>query len=286
MVENTGKSFHMALVSALKKIKNPEFNKQVKYSGKSWSYADLLSIIDTSKQALLAEGIVTSFDHKLQEIKDQVFMVTQCILSHKDGEKSCSFPLPIKEGASEQDVATATTYGRRYSLTGVLALVADPDPDGSVSGHPIEDIEPKAAKRKSPPKNGGATNKHKAILDAGNATLKQIVPLVSADKFKLIAGGWEKSSAKAVASGNLSPFEKMRDNLSLRLVEYQEIDNMWSRFANVVTDADKSQFANDIINKTDKQRRDVYKHWINTLTQRTEAKNNDTVIEDNITELF
>lgn len=91
-------------------------------------YADLESILLSVEPSLLENGIVIS--HTI----DEMGLATS--LYHVESGEFLVSVYPIKwEGLSAQQKGSEITYGRRYTLTGLLGVVADTDDDGEVATH-------------------------------------------------------------------------------------------------------------------------------------------------------
>lgn len=110
---------HASIGSAIKSAKNPFFKS---------NYADLASVVEAVKPALLAEGIVVV--QGLQDAEGGVAIET--MLLHTSGEWiSSTLRLPAsKEDA--QGYGSACTYGRRYGLMAICGVPAEDD-DGNAA---------------------------------------------------------------------------------------------------------------------------------------------------------
>jgi len=106
-----------------------------------FSYAPLDEVLRATRQALAANGL--SVSHPC-EIKEGVTLCCGTRISHASGQwaESC---LEVNRPSALQEVGSALTYMRRYTLTGLLGVVADEDDDGNAaSGNHAEfaDREP------------------------------------------------------------------------------------------------------------------------------------------------
>jgi hypothetical protein len=63
------------------------------------------------------------------------------VLLHASGERiEDTFPLPLKEGMSAQEIGSAITYIRRYALSAILGLATEDDDDGNrASGNTVNE---------------------------------------------------------------------------------------------------------------------------------------------------
>lgn len=118
-----GSKLVKALIEAKKKFKTLEkkkFNPHFKSK-----YADLAAVHDAVDDALSENGLTVMqplcFDEKYGH-------VIRTELLHVSGESKVSmYPLP--GGVKSQDLASAITYGRRYSLSSLLGIAADDEDD-------------------------------------------------------------------------------------------------------------------------------------------------------------
>lgn len=109
-----------AIRPAIKDSTNPAFRSK---------YADLGAVWEAVKQPLTDNGFfiiqATDFDG------EHTWLST--VITHVSGEsRSCRFPLrTVKPGM--QEIGSALTYARRYSLCAMLGVVADEDDDGTLA---------------------------------------------------------------------------------------------------------------------------------------------------------
>jgi hypothetical protein len=94
-------------------------------SGRVYQYADLLSLLEATRPALLANDLVV-----IQLVDAETSsLVTR--LAHSSGQFiESSYPLNFDQ--SSQALGSSITYGRRYSLMGLLNLAAEDD-DGAAA---------------------------------------------------------------------------------------------------------------------------------------------------------
>ncbi len=134
-----------ALVKAQAAMKPASMNK-VNPHFKS-KYADLASVIESVRKPLTDNGL--SFTQSIKfwgEANGEasgVYLVTR--LLHTSGQWiSSDYPLPMN--ATPQQMGSALTYARRYSLSAITGTAADEDDDGDkaevVQGKKIPAAEP------------------------------------------------------------------------------------------------------------------------------------------------
>ncbi len=91
-------------------------------------YADLASVIEAIRKPFADNGL--SFTHTMHTTEDGFFLI--CMLRHISGEfVSSTYPLPIN--AKPQELGSALTYGRRYTLSAIAGIAADEDDDAELA---------------------------------------------------------------------------------------------------------------------------------------------------------
>jgi hypothetical protein len=96
---------------------NPHFKSQ---------YADLASVLDSIREPLGANGLAVSQTMQIREGG----MVLRTVLMHTSGQWLASeYPLPA--AARPQEMGSAQTYARRYSLAAIICNSADEDDDAN-----------------------------------------------------------------------------------------------------------------------------------------------------------
>ncbi len=107
-----------------------------------YSYIDLSEVTKIVDPVLVKNGFTYTWD---TDTTGDVVVVT-CTLSHVDGhEKTSKFTGRAGGTSMMSDVqksASAVTFGRRYTLTGVLGMTIDDDNDGRRMGTPNKPPEP------------------------------------------------------------------------------------------------------------------------------------------------
>jgi hypothetical protein len=125
-----------ALSVAQAKIENATLNK-INPHFKS-KYADLSSVIDSIREPLSANGLAVSQSIELREGG----MILRTVLMHSSGQWIASeYPLP--QTARPQELGSALTYARRYSLSSMVCNSADEDDDANAAEDGKHKIEAK-----------------------------------------------------------------------------------------------------------------------------------------------
>jgi hypothetical protein len=95
-------------------------------------YADLAAVLDAVRGPLSKNGIGYT---QIMETQPDFALVTT--LHHTSGQTiSSRYPLPL--GAKPQELGSALTYARRYSLSAICGIAADEDDDAEAANK-IED---------------------------------------------------------------------------------------------------------------------------------------------------
>lgn len=124
---------HGALAAALAKAqstfpaipRDKEVTVQTRTGGSyKFKYAPLDSILSAVRGPLADNGLA------IAQLLDGDDLVT--MLMHKDGASLTGrWPLPQRDGGTVQDLGSAITYLRRYSIQAVLGIAAEEDDDGN-----------------------------------------------------------------------------------------------------------------------------------------------------------
>ena len=118
-----------ALAKAQGVIENPEKkaeNPAFKNGGKVSKYADLATGLTTVRAALSANGIAVI---QAPRIEGEVLML-DTRLAHSSGQwLESEWPIS-KLGVTQQQIGSATTYARRYSLFSMIGIAGEDD-DGN-----------------------------------------------------------------------------------------------------------------------------------------------------------
>lgn len=128
-------SFDEALARAFAKIdfaakdgKNPHFRS---------SYATLASVYDACREALTSEGFSFPQTLNLIHTEEGLSIVVTTRLRRKGVELISSLPMPVGGKGTPQDIGSAITYGRRYSLSALVGVCPDDDDDGNAASAPV-----------------------------------------------------------------------------------------------------------------------------------------------------
>ncbi len=129
-----------ALAAALSEFQGECANAFKGKDGHGYKYADLASIIDLTKSALKAHGLSVV---QMPCNAADGFVGMETMLMHSSGEwLSQSFEMAVpenKRNSQAQNIGSAVSYARRYSLAACLGI-AQTDSDASI--HSVEDDTP------------------------------------------------------------------------------------------------------------------------------------------------
>lgn len=93
----------------------------------SYNYADLSSVIDATIEGRTVNGLSVT---QLPMFQGEHFIL-RTELMHVSGEtKSCDWPLPAPHTPA-QEMGSALTYARRYSMSAILGVASEDDDDGA-----------------------------------------------------------------------------------------------------------------------------------------------------------
>ena len=138
-------AFAAAWTTALAAMSDVIKDHTVKTGSYSYTYADLKSVLQQSREVLSQYGLAvqqTAFT-----VDGQPAVTT--IVWHRDGHSERFGPLVIPAQANAQQIGSAITYARRYQLMAVLGMATEDD-DGAAASMP----EPAKPIREEPPFNG------------------------------------------------------------------------------------------------------------------------------------
>lgn len=111
-----------ALALAQSSMKAATFNKTNPHFKNK--YADLAAVLDAIRLPLAANGLAVT---QTTEVRDGGFVLVTT-MRHKSGQWVASeYPLPV--AAKPQELGSALTYARRYSLSAIACIAADEDDD-------------------------------------------------------------------------------------------------------------------------------------------------------------
>lgn len=160
-VDSTGK-LALALAKAQGKIVNASLDGQnpaFKRDGKIAKHATLASVWDACRAALSENELAVIQSPEILEGG----LVLHTTILHSSGEKvTGSLPLSVASNATAQQVGSAITYARRYSLAAMVGVAPDDDDDdgnaatstGAVSTAPVRKPAPAATPVPVKPKAG------------------------------------------------------------------------------------------------------------------------------------
>jgi hypothetical protein len=118
-----------ALAAAQGEFKPIVKDKAVKSSSYSYRYADLATVRDAVTPALTKHGL--SVVHTFKPNGGQV-QYLETMLMHSSGQCiTSSYQIPAT--GKQQEIGSAITYARRYSLCAILGVVAEDDDDGNAA---------------------------------------------------------------------------------------------------------------------------------------------------------
>lgn len=100
---------------------NPFFRN--KDTGKKAMYADLATILDTTKEARTKNGLAVT------QTLSGCSLITY--LFHESGQRLISEMSLTKEPKNPQSFGSELTYARRYALSAILGIAAEDDDDGN-----------------------------------------------------------------------------------------------------------------------------------------------------------
>lgn len=96
----------------------------------TYDYADLASVLDAVRPTLAANGLAVVQSASTEG--PDVAVVTRLV--HASGEWIESDPVKVACNSTRpQDVGSAITYARRYSIAGILGVAPEADDDGNVA---------------------------------------------------------------------------------------------------------------------------------------------------------
>ena len=153
-----------ALSIAQAKIKNPAKSRTVTIRPRdgtaySFSYADLADILDAVRPALSEQGIAIVAT-LAPDGKGAGGMLLTSRLIHSSGESiESSYPVPYGDAKA---MGGAITYGRRYTLSALVGIMAEEDQDADDHQHPSEH-----APRKPAPKASSSLSSAAGLPPAG-----------------------------------------------------------------------------------------------------------------------
>lgn len=164
-----------ALVAAQANLTNPPRNRDVtvktkpKQEGGKWGeytfkYATLDSIYDLIRKPLTDAGLC--WLHALEDKKVITYLL------HSSGQFIGSEFVIMTEGAGNQAVGSAITYGKRYGITTLLGLASDEDDDANAA-----DGNEAQGRDRKPPANRARTASPSQSTPFDTDPLRILVPI-------------------------------------------------------------------------------------------------------------
>jgi hypothetical protein len=120
-----------SMENAAKNKQNPHFKSK---------YADLAAVLDAIRAPLSVNGLSTV---QTMQMADRCIILRTTLL-HSSGQ-FVSTDYPIAMGLKPQEMGSAITYGRRYSLAALVGIAQDDD-DANAAAHSAPAVEPVTAK--------------------------------------------------------------------------------------------------------------------------------------------
>lgn len=182
------KELSEALAKVQSEVQHPKKNRSVNYGNTKFEYADITACLDAVRPALSKHGI--SLMQGSFIVEGAIVLTTR--LSKGDQWVEVEYPL-CSASAKHQDIGSAMTYGRRYSLMGLLGIASDDDIDA-----------------KGDVQAGGGANTKKAAPKKENGAAK---------------AWFEDTAAPALrALGSLEGLETWKDNNKATIDKLEKAD--------------------------------------------------------------
>lgn len=110
----------------------------------SYNYTDLATVIESTKNVMAKYGLSIT---QAPCFEGSTFILVARLM-HSSGQwVEAQYPLP--DGVKAQDIGSAITYGRRYTLCALLGISAEEDEDGAAASK--AGPSGKTRKKKDPP---------------------------------------------------------------------------------------------------------------------------------------
>jgi len=168
-----------ALAKAQAEIKNPT-KDSINPHFKS-RYVDLASGLEAVRATLSKNGIAVIQSTTVENL----FITLETRLAHSSGQWiSCTYPV-IQFPAKQQEIGSAITYARRYSLFGLVGIAGDDDDDGNEASK--RDTRPPVKQEKPQPSKEDSEAAFKALAET----------LMLADSIEQI-DGWLAHNMKTI----------------------------------------------------------------------------------------
>lgn len=105
-----------------------ERNKTGQVGNQRYKYADLASVWDSCRELLKDQGMVIMHSSSPNTTNDAITVTAT--LWHTSGQWMSSSITMKPRSMTPQEVGSALTYGRRYTLASLVGIVVDDDDDG------------------------------------------------------------------------------------------------------------------------------------------------------------
>lgn len=116
------------LLKAQAEMKNPELDCKVAYDRTEFRYASLGACLNAVKEPLNKNGLVLC--QTFTNLEDGVRVTTTIIHAESGQTLAASIVIPVKV-MTPQNLGSACTYGKRYTLCALCGIVGDDDEDGA-----------------------------------------------------------------------------------------------------------------------------------------------------------
>ena len=140
-------NIYAKLAAAQAEMKQPVFDAENPHFHSK--YASLASVMDSVLPALIKHGLFLSQSIEGNPANDTQLIVTTTVFDDRNRADLAAYPVNIS-GMNPQQIGSAITYAKRYSLASAFARVADTDDDGNTASEPPKRKAKKPAPKKQP----------------------------------------------------------------------------------------------------------------------------------------
>lgn len=145
--------FNQAMSQFRQNIQAPKKNGTVNFGSTHYSYVQLEDLIGSIDKAIKGTGLSWRQEAKNSENGG---VAVRTIISHDNGYDYQSPWLMLSSGAKPQDVGSAITYAKRYSLGTAFGVSSESDDDGQQAQNSASQSKRKSQPRQSRPANNQA----------------------------------------------------------------------------------------------------------------------------------
>ena len=124
-------NIYTKLAAAQKEMKQPVFDSENPHFKSK--YASLSSVMDSVLPALTKHGLFLS--QGITDANNGQIIITTAVYDSADYALLATYPIDTS-GMNAQQIGSAITYAKRYSLASAFARVADVDDDGNSASEP------------------------------------------------------------------------------------------------------------------------------------------------------